>query len=104
MLRNLGDNPIALLLIVLLIVILFGASKLPNAARQMGRSARIFKSEIKEMKNDDGPRTDAAAKQGTEPLEGRVVDDHVHPSPAPTASPAPGSPAQGATEADRRDA
>lgn len=103
MLRNLGDNPVALLLIVLLIVILFGASKLPNAARQMGRSARIFKSEIKEMKNDDTTRPDAAAKKSHEPLEGRVVDDHVTPSAAPTASPAPTTPTSGATETDRRD-
>ena len=34
-------------------LLLFGANKLPDLARSMGRSARIFKSEVKEMKNDD---------------------------------------------------
>ncbi|GAB3074646.1 Sec-independent protein translocase subunit TatA [Corynebacterium aquatimens] len=48
---NLG--PTELILILLVILLLFGASKLPDLARSMGRSARIFKSEIKEMENDD---------------------------------------------------
>ncbi|WP_034649763.1 Sec-independent protein translocase subunit TatA [Corynebacterium vitaeruminis] len=42
-----------LVLIVAVIVLLFGAKKLPDAARSLGRSMRIFKSEIKEMGNDD---------------------------------------------------
>ena len=33
-----------ILIIVLIILLLFGASKLPNLARSVGRSARIFKS------------------------------------------------------------
>jgi len=32
---------------------LFGAKRLPDSARSLGRSMRIFKSEMKEMKNDD---------------------------------------------------
>ncbi|MGV3113746.1 Sec-independent protein translocase subunit TatA [Corynebacterium freneyi] len=42
-----------LVLILVVLVLLFGAKKLPDAARSLGRSMRIFKSEVKEMKNDD---------------------------------------------------
>lgn len=42
-----------LLIIILVVVLLFGAKKLPDAARSLGRSMRIFKSEVKEMQNDD---------------------------------------------------
>lgn len=48
---NLGPWEIIAILVV--IVLLFGAKKLPDLARSVGRSARIFKSEVKEMKNDD---------------------------------------------------
>lgn len=44
-----------LLIIAFVLVLLFGATKLPNMARSLGRSMRIFKSEVKEMKNDDAP-------------------------------------------------
>lgn len=42
-----------LVLILLVVVLLFGAKRLPDAARSLGRSMRIFKSEVKEMGNDD---------------------------------------------------
>ncbi|GAB2514881.1 Sec-independent protein translocase protein TatA [Corynebacterium atrinae] len=51
---NLGLPEI--LIIAVLLVLLFGAKKLPDAARSIGRSMRIFKSEVKEMKNDDEPQ------------------------------------------------
>lgn len=46
-------GPWEIAIIVLLIIVLFGAKKLPDAARSIGRSMRIFKSEVKEMKKDD---------------------------------------------------
>jgi len=48
---NLGPKEIVILLIVVLV--LFGAKRLPDSARNLGRSMRIFKSEMKEMKADD---------------------------------------------------
>jgi len=48
---NLGPKEIIILLIVVLV--LFGAKRLPDSARSLGRSMRIFKSEMKEMKTDD---------------------------------------------------
>lgn len=50
-----GIGPAQLLIIALVVLLLFGAKKLPDAARSIGRSMRIFKSEVKEMENDSQP-------------------------------------------------
>ena len=42
-----------LVLIVLVILLLFGAKKLPELARGSGRALRIFKSETKGLIDDD---------------------------------------------------
>ncbi|MDQ1084323.1 MULTISPECIES: Sec-independent protein translocase subunit TatA [Microbacterium] len=42
-----------LLVVLAVILLLFGAAKLPALAKSMGQSARVFKSEMKEMKRDD---------------------------------------------------
>lgn len=41
------------IIIAVIVVLLFGANKLPDAARSLGRSMRIFKSEVKELNKDD---------------------------------------------------
>ncbi|MFG2832015.1 Sec-independent protein translocase subunit TatA [Streptomyces sp. NPDC048434] len=58
MLSNLRAPEIILILVV--IVLLFGAKKLPDMARSLGKSARILKSEAKAMKKEgetDGATT-----------------------------------------------
>ena len=47
---NLG--PVEIGLIILAILMLFGYKKLPDASRSLGRSLRIFKGEMKGMKDD----------------------------------------------------
>ena len=42
-----------LLLLLLVIVLLFGAKKLPELARGSGRALRIFKAETKGLMDDD---------------------------------------------------
>lgn len=75
MFRSLGPPEIILILVVL--VLLFGAKRLPDAARSLGRSMRIFKSEVKQM-GEDGDESaspaPAPAPQPTREVEGRVVD------------------------------
>lgn len=63
-------GPGHLLIIVALIVLLFGAPKLPALARSLGQSMRIFKSEVKTMKDDgkdSGSKTDGGADDGLPP-------------------------------------
>jgi sec-independent protein translocase protein TatA len=43
------------LLILAVILLLFGAAKLPALAKSVGQSARVFKGEMKAMKEDDKP-------------------------------------------------
>ncbi|MET9991876.1 Sec-independent protein translocase subunit TatA [Streptomyces mutabilis] len=50
MFGRLGAPEIILILVV--IILLFGAKKLPDMARSLGKSARILKSEAKAMKNE----------------------------------------------------
>lgn len=50
-----------LLIILAVVLLLFGAPKLPGLARSLGQSMRIFRSEVKQMKDDDGDKNDASA-------------------------------------------
>lgn len=48
---NLGTTEILLILAV--VILLFGAKKLPELARGSGKALRIFKSEVKALHDDD---------------------------------------------------
>ena len=80
-------EPWHLIVLVVLIALLFGSKRLPDAARGLGRSMRIFKAEVKEMREDDSrrpPSSGSSAKLPTEPLEGRVVDGEPGRTRAPS--------------------
>ena len=51
-----------LIVILIVIAVLFGDKRLPDSARSLGRSLRIFKSEMKEMKDDDKKDDDSSTK------------------------------------------
>ncbi|MCC9196694.1 Sec-independent protein translocase subunit TatA [Arthrobacter sp. zg-Y820] len=57
-----------IVILVVLALLLFGAPKLPGLARSMGQSLRIFKSEVRQMK-DENP-SDSTPE---ETVEGRIV-------------------------------
>ncbi len=59
-----------LALILVAFVVLFGYKKLPDATRSLGRSMRIFKSEIKGL-HDDEPKQVEPAR--TEPARAEPV-------------------------------
>ncbi|MEU9451887.1 Sec-independent protein translocase subunit TatA [Streptomyces sp. NPDC048277] len=59
MLRN-GLEPWHLLVVGIVIILLFGSKKLPDAARGLGKSMRILKSEAKAMKEDGTAQSSAA--------------------------------------------
>ncbi|MSO28504.1 MAG: twin-arginine translocase TatA/TatE family subunit [Candidatus Planktophila sp.] len=59
-------EPSHILLLLIVVVVLFGAKRLPDSARSLGKSLRIFKGEMKEMKNDGDEKkdgTDGSAAQ-----------------------------------------
>ena len=53
MFGDLFDSPWKIAIIAVLIIVLFGARKLPYAARQLGQSMRILKSEVQGLHGDD---------------------------------------------------
>jgi sec-independent protein translocase protein TatA len=75
-----GLQPWHWVIVIAVFVLLFGAKKLPDAARSLGKSMRIFKSEIKEMQSDSKP--EAAAPPAT-PIASERVDNPTHPTTAP---------------------
>ena len=66
----LGLGAPELIAICVLVLLLFGYKKLPDASRSIGRSLRIFKGEMKGMKDDDVRTKDVAR---TTPVSGEVI-------------------------------
>lgn len=66
-------------IVALVVVILFGSKKLPEAARGLGRSLRIFKSEVKEMQNDGASAEATPAQPASLPAPTEVQATVVEP-------------------------
>ena len=66
-----GLGPQELILIVLVILLLFGAKKLPELARGSGRALRIFKAETKGLVDGDEDVSDSQKTQEEKELEAR---------------------------------
>jgi len=45
------------IIVLLVVVLLFGAKRLPDLAKSVGQSMKIFKSEVQDLKSDDAPAT-----------------------------------------------
>jgi sec-independent protein translocase protein TatA len=67
-----GLGPQELILILLVLVLLFGATKLPELARGSGRALRIFKAETKGLMDDDEDESTKTPEQRE--LETRQAD------------------------------
>lgn len=75
-------GPMEIVLILLVILLLFGFKKLPDAARSIGKSARVFKSEVSEMKEEDRQREEAKKQRSTESTptaDGNAISDESKP-------------------------
>ncbi|MFG1795315.1 Sec-independent protein translocase subunit TatA [Nocardia sp. NPDC049149] len=72
------------LIIAVVFVMFFGAKRMPDAARSLGRSLRIFKSEVSQMQSEgkdaDAP---APAQQPAQPQQQLPPAQQVTPSVAP---------------------
>ena len=60
MIGDLFDSPWKILIIAVVILVLFGSRKLPDAARSLGRSMHILKSEITNLHDEEAPKTATA--------------------------------------------
>jgi sec-independent protein translocase protein TatA len=55
MIGDLFDSPWKILIVAAVLIVLFGSTKLPHAARSLGKSMRILKTEIKDLHDDPEP-------------------------------------------------
>ena len=78
-----------LVLIVIVIMVLFGAKRLPDASRSLGRSLRIFKAETKGLRDDDATAYDQHAHDRA--VYDRTIAAQPPVPPVPGTPPAPGT-------------
>jgi sec-independent protein translocase protein TatA len=64
-----GLGPTEIILVILVIVLLFGAKKLPELARGSGRALRIFKAETKGLLDEDDDVKDAQKTEAQKQLD-----------------------------------
>lgn len=84
-----------LLIIIAVVVLLFGAPKLPGLARSLGQSMRIFRSEIKTLKDEGADaKAEAAAKADSAKVDSAKVDS--------VEAPAVGSDAAATIQSDQK--
>ena len=53
MIGDLFDSPWKVLIVAVVLIVLFGSKKLPDAARSLGRSMRILKTEVSSLHDDE---------------------------------------------------
>jgi sec-independent protein translocase protein TatA len=58
---DLFDSPWKILIVAIVIIVLFGSRKLPDAARSLGKSMRILKTEVQGMHEDNEAQTTYSA-------------------------------------------
>ena len=72
---RLFDSPWPIVIIIVVALLLFAAPKLPGMARSLGQSMRILRSEVKEMRSEDGKSSSSSSSSnsGEGPVEGKVI-------------------------------
>jgi sec-independent protein translocase protein TatA len=89
-------SPIHWLLLIVVLIVLFGAKRLPDVARGLGKSARILKAEVNGLHEDDEKRSKPSQ---AEPEQAEAKQLEAKPATKPAAEPA-STPASETTQAD----
>jgi sec-independent protein translocase protein TatA len=76
MISDLFDSPWKILIVAAVLIVLFGARKLPEAARSLGQSMRILKKEVQGL-HEDEPSPSA--------YQAPPAERHLAPAPVPDA-------------------
>lgn len=75
-----GLQPWHIVIILLVLVVLFGAKRLPDAARGIGKSMRIFKAEASKMRDEDGDEHSPTATATTTATP-QLTQQPIQPAP-----------------------
>ena len=71
----LENRTLEIIIIAAVVLLLFGAKRLPDAARGLGKSLRIFKSEVSAMKTDSA-QTTATTPKSVAPSSAEAATGH----------------------------
>lgn len=88
-------RPSHVILLIVIVLIVFGAPRLPEVARNLGKSARILKEEVRELSKDDAAPAASAPATGTPAPAAPVA---AQASPGGPGEPVPGSSPAGLAE------
>jgi sec-independent protein translocase protein TatA len=83
-------KPTEIVLILLVVLLLFGAKRLPDLAKSVGKSLKILKHEVKDLRDDDEPparATDPAATLATGAATTPMTTPITTPGPVPATAP-----------------
>ena len=79
---GLGElSPWHLLILAAVVLVLFGAKRLPDSARSLGRAMRIFKSETRGL--HDGDEADGGQAAAGQPAQSQAAPPQQLPASAP---------------------
>ncbi|WP_341715909.1 Sec-independent protein translocase subunit TatA [Micromonospora sp. FIMYZ51] len=88
-------KPWHIAVLVVVLILLFGAKRLPDAARSLGRSLRIIKAETKSLSDDDRDLASKAdAQAGYQPYPPQQPTQQAYPGGAPQQQAYPGTAGQ----------
>lgn len=82
------ENPVVLVALIVLVIVLFGAKRLPDVAKSVGSSLKIFKKEVRDLREDDKDAPVTSAPAATTPPPAAPTTP-VAPTPPPVQDPQP---------------
>jgi sec-independent protein translocase protein TatA len=78
MIGDLFDSPWKILIVAVVLIVLFGSKKLPDAARSLGKSMRILKTEVSDLHHEDKAETETPAPAiAAEPNQVDVLQQQI---------------------------
>lgn len=86
MLRN-GLQIQHILLLLVACLVIFGAGKLPDVARNLGKSMRVMKAELKDLREDQAPAEQPAPAAQPVTAQTQVGEHQAHVAPAAPVGP-----------------
>ena len=78
-------SPTHIVVLLVLVLLIFGSSKLPDIARSVGQSMKVFKKEIKDLREEDDDTQPKAQIQ--QPQEGTYYTRPTQPGQSAAQSP-----------------
>ena len=78
-------SPTHIVVLLVLVLLVFGANRLPDIARSVGQSMKVFKKEVKELRDEDKGKQPPTQIQ--QPQEGTYYTQPTQPGQSAAQSP-----------------